>query len=87
MGAFHGASATWPGPCRGLLLLREGQSQQEGMGAGLWVLICACFFLPSSGKQKKKYMPYNYQHKYFFLVSILLQHQGLLSMAGAANWV
>lgn len=33
---------------------------------GLWVLIRVGF--PSQlGKQKKKYMPYNHQHKYFFL--------------------
>ena len=33
---------------------------------GVWVLICVCFS-SQLGKQKKKYMPYNHQHKYFFL--------------------
>lgn len=36
------------------------------MVTGLGVLSCVCFS-PQLGKQKKKYMPYNHQHKYFFL--------------------
>lgn len=33
---------------------------------GMWGLICICLS-SQLGKQKKKYMPYNHQHKYFFL--------------------
>lgn len=67
MGAFHGASHL-TAPAVGFCSC-SGKSQSPGEGDG--GLACGCSFVrafPSQlGKQKKKYMPYNYQHKYFFL--------------------